>query len=376
MVNKLIETSKFYDYLITKGIDTFFGVPDSLLKDICAYITSHTPKEKHIITANEGNAVALAAGHYLSTGNPAMVYLQNSGIGNIVNPLISLADEDVYQIPIIFMIGWRGEPGTKDEPQHKKQGKITLELLEVLGVKTVILEDDYERVIDEAINYTKKTLKSLAIIVKKDTFSKVKLELPKNQFLISREEALEVIIEQIDTKSVIVSTTGKTSREVFEIRQKRGETHERDFLTVGSMGHTSQIALGIALSNKKDVYCIDGDGSMLMHLGGLAVSTSVIPKNFKYIVINNGAHESVGGQPTVALNLKTKKLFEGLGYSKVFEARSIEEIQQIFPKFKRKRKSALVVYVNQGSRDDLGRPTSIPIENKEALMKFLKRSRK
>lgn len=371
----MIETSKFYDYLVSKGVDTFFGVPDSLLKDICAYITSNAPKEKHIITANEGNAVALAAGHYLSTGKPALVYLQNSGLGNIVNPLLSLSDEDVYNIPVIFMIGWRGEPGVKDEPQHKKQGKITLELLETLGVKTILLEDDYEKVIDEAVLYTKKTNKSVAIIVKKDTFSKVKLVLPPQEFLISREEALEALLSQIDEKCVIVSTTGKTSREVFEIREKRGDNHDRDFLTVGSMGHTSQIALGIALSNKKTVYCIDGDGSMLMHLGGLAVSSNVAPKNFKYIIINNGAHESVGGQPTVALNLHTKKLFEGLGFSKVFEVKTINDINEVFPKFNRKKNSVLVIYVNQGSRDDLGRPTSTPVENKEALMKFLKKSK-
>lgn len=372
----MIDTKNFYDYLLKSGVDTFYGVPDSLLKDICAYITKNAPSEKHIITANEGNAVALACGHYLATGKPALVYLQNSGLGNIVNPLISLADEDVYNIPVLFMIGWRGEPGTKDEPQHKKQGKITLSTLETLGVKSIVIEDNFETAIDEAMLYMKKTLKSVALVIKKDTFSKVKLALPPDQFLMTREEALSAVMNQIDEKSVIVSTTGKTSREVFEIRQKAGQTHEKDFLTVGSMGHASSIALGIALANKKKVYCVDGDGAMLMHLGGLGVAAMNAPKNFKYIVINNGAHESVGGQPTIALALNNKKILEGLGFSKVYEAKSIQDVEEMFPKFNRKAKAAFVIYVNQGSRDDLGRPTTTPVENKEALMKFLRKTRK
>ncbi|OQA79262.1 MAG: hypothetical protein BWY30_00152 [Tenericutes bacterium ADurb.Bin239] len=372
----MIDTKAFYDYLSSKDIDTFFGVPDSLLKDICAYITQNAPSEKHIITANEGNAVALACGNYLATGKIAMVYLQNSGLGNIVNPLISLADEDVYNIPVLFMVGWRGEPGTHDEPQHKKQGKITLSTLETLGVKTFILEENYKPIVDEAVKYMKKTLKPAAIVVRKGTFSKVKLELPLDSFSMSREEALKAMMKHIDDKSVIVSTTGKTSREVFEIRVKNNDSHERDFLTVGSMGHTASIALGIALASKKRVFCIDGDGSMLMHLGGLGVAAVNAPKNFRYIVINNGAHESVGGQPTVAFSLNFKKILEGLGFSKVYEVKTLEDIEKDFPKFKRKNKAALVVYVNQGSRDDLGRPTTTPAQNKESLMKFLRRSRK
>ncbi|MFA5659971.1 MAG: phosphonopyruvate decarboxylase [Bacilli bacterium] len=372
----MIDTKSFYDYLLKSGVDAFYGVPDSLLKDICAYITKNAPSEKHIITANEGNAVALACGHYLATGKPALVYLQNSGLGNIVNPLISLADEDVYNIPVLFMIGWRGEPGTKDEPQHKKQGKITLSTLETLGVKTIVIDDNFESAIDEAMLFMKKTLKSVALVIKKDTFSKVKLALPRDQFLMTREEALGVVMNQIDEKSVIVSTTGKTSREVFEIRQKAGQTHEKDFLTVGSMGHASSIALGISLANRKKVYCVDGDGAMLMHLGGLGVAAMNAPKNFKYIVINNGAHESVGGQPTIALALNNKKILEGLGFSKVYEAKSIQDVKEMFPKFNRKAKAAFVIYVNQGSRDDLGRPTTTPVENKEALMKFLRKTRK
>lgn len=372
----MINTKEFYDYLIIKEITSFYGVPDSLLKDICAYITKETPQDKHIITANEGNAVALAAGHYLATGKPALVYLQNSGLGNIVNPLLSLTDEDVYKIPVLFLVGWRGEPGVKDEPQHKKQGKLTLPLLETLGVKALIVEEDYTKAIDEAISFMKKTSKSVALVIRKDTFSKVSSVKNINNYEMSRECALEAILGLTSNKDVIVSTTGKTSREVFEIREKEGNSHNQDFLTVGSMGHTGSIALGISLNNKKTVYCIDGDGSMLMHLGGQGVAIQNAPKNFKYIVINNGAHESVGGQPTIAFAINIKKVLEGLGFSKVYEAKNVEEISEVFSKFKRKAKSALIIYTKEGSRDNLGRPTSTPEENKEALMKFLKRTKK
>lgn len=368
----MIETKAFYDYLVKSGVDSFYGVPDSLLKDICACITTHSPKEKHIITANEGNAVALAAGYYLATGKPALVYLQNSGLGNTINPLMSLTDEDVYNIPLLLLIGWRGEPGVKDEPQHVKQGKVTIETLNALGIKYLILNDNHEEQLKEAIIYMKKTKKAVALIVRKDTFSKFKFVQPENKFEISREEALKVLLSEIEDKSLIISTTGKMSRELFELREKEGQSHKQDFLTVGSMGHTSSIALGVALNTKKTVYCIDGDGSMLMHLGSHAINAINAPRNFKYIVINNGAHESVGGQPTVALSLNFKSLFSGLGFSKVFEAKSVEEIKGVFPKFKRKQKSILVVYVNLKSRSDLGRPTSTPIENKEELMKFIK----
>lgn len=369
----MIETAKFYEYLAQNNLDTFFGVPDSLLKDFCAYITANTTSDKHILTANEGNAVALAAGHYLATGKPAVVYLQNSGLGNIVNPLISLADEEVYNIPLLFIVGWRGEPGVKDEPQHIKQGAITLSLLDNLGVKTIILTDNYQSAIDEAVAYLDETLKPVALVVRKDTFAKFTLPKVPAKYTITREAALEALLTIIEQESVIVSTTGKTSREVFEIRVKQGDSHERDFLTVGSMGHASSIALGISLATEKKVYCLDGDGAMLMHLGALGIVAHNAKENFKYVVINNGAHESVGGQPTIAFDLDNKAILKGLGFSKVFEATTITEINEAFPKFNETKKAALVLYVKQGSRDNLGRPTISPQENKKAFMKFLQK---
>ncbi|MDD3382096.1 MAG: phosphonopyruvate decarboxylase [Bacilli bacterium] len=371
----MIDTLEFYNYLISKKLDTFYGVPDSLLKDICACITKNSIKEKHIITANEGNAIGLAAGKYLATKIPAVVYLQNSGLGNTANPLISLADEDVYKIPMLLLVGWRGEPNTKDEPQHVKQGKITLEMLEVMGIKHIILTDDFKEQIDYAYNYMMETSKTIALIVKKNTFSKFSFEKNKNVFSLTREKALETILTKISKESLIVSTTGKTSREVFEIREKNSDSHERDFLTVGSMGHTSSIALGISLSTNKKVYCIDGDGSLLMHLGSLAITSKNAKSNYKYIVINNGAHESVGGQPTVAFDLDFKNIFVGLGFKHFFEVSSTEEINQKFDLFDSSELAVMVVNVKEGSRDDLGRPTTSPQENKKQLMEFISKSK-
>lgn len=367
----MIKTQEFYDYLIENKLDTFYGVPDSLLKDICAYITSKTSPEKHIITANEGNAVALAAGKYMATGIPAVVYLQNSGLGNTVNPLISLADEDVYSIPMLLMIGWRGEPGVHDEPQHVKQGKITLSMLDTMGIKYLVLTDNYKDEIQKAMKHMATEKKSFAIIIKKGTFSKFELAEDNNPYSITREEALDVLLKKIDKKSLIVSTTGKTSREVFELREFNKDTHERDFLTVGSMGHTASIALGISLSTSKKVYCIDGDGSMLMHLGGLGIAAKNARNNYKYIVINNGSHESVGGQPTIGFDLNLKALLAELGFLKVFEVSTIEQIKQVFEDFDQSNKSVLIINVKQGSRDNLGRPTSTPQENKEIFMNFI-----
>lgn len=237
----MISTEDFYQELLNNEIDTFYGVPDSLLKDICAYITVNTPKEKHIITANEGNAIALAAGKYIATGKPALVYMQNSGLGNAVNPLISLADEAVYKIPMLLMIGWRGEPGKKDEPQHIKQGSITRELLDTMGIKYIVLSDNYKDDLNHALDYMKKESKPIALLVRKGMFTDFSLVSSKIDYKLSREDALETIITSLDNSDIIVSTTGKTSREVFEIREKYHQNHENDFLTVGSMGHTSSI---------------------------------------------------------------------------------------------------------------------------------------
>lgn len=362
----MIDTVKFYEYLRDKGLDFFAGVPDSLLKNFCACVTDRA--ESNIITANEGNAVALAAGHYLSTKKPGVVYMQNSGIGNAVNPLLSLVDKEVYSIPMLLIVGWRGEPGTKDEPQHVKQGKVTKELFEAMGIQTLVLDEEFEQQIDFCIDYMKGEEQPIVLIVRKGTFSDYPLPKREEKYELMREKALEVILQQIDETDFVVSTTGKTSREVFEIRERNGQKHEHDFLTVGSMGHTASIALGMSLGTEKNVYCIDGDGSFLMHMGGMAVIPEVARDNFKYILIDNGAHESVGGQPTVGLKINVPEILKGCGFLKVYEAQNETEIAEAMSKMKGQKLAALVIYTKVGSREDLGRPTISPLENKKKMM--------
>ncbi len=364
----MIDTEAFYQSLLERRIDFFAGVPDSLLKEICACIQTKSPRERNIIAANEGNAIAMAAGYHLSTGAFGMVYMQNSGEGNAVNPLLSLVDRDVYQIPMLLLIGWRGEPGIHDEPQHVKQGKVTIPLLEAMGIRYMILGDDYAAQLDECVDYMKKEKQPIALVVHKGSFSKFSLAVEENGFPLSREEALDNILKSLEGDEFVVSTTGKTSREIFELREKYGQDHSHDFLTVGSMGHTSSIAFGVSVGSEKGVYCVDGDGSFIMHMGAFPVIADKAPDNFHYILINNGAHESVGGQPTVALKMDAEAILLASGFRKVLSAKSEDEIRAGVAYLRENPLSAMVVYCHQGSRADLGRPTKTPIENKEAFM--------
>ena len=368
----------FYNLLKEHGIDCFCGVPDSLLKNFCAYVTDNTDAKHHTITANEGNAIGLAAGHYLATNKPALVYMQNSGEGNCVNPLLSLVDEDVYNIPVLLVIGWRGEPGVHDEPQHVKQGKVTLSLLDTMCIKYSVLEDNNDKVtevLNTAFDYMNSTKKPYTLIVRKGLFADYKLQNQKvNNYTLSREEAISEVIKALPKSSVIVSTTGMISRELYELRVKNNQSHESDFLTVGSMGHASSIALGIALEkDNREVFCFDGDGAAIMHLGAMAVNASKDLKNFKHIIFNNYAHDSVGGQPTVSYNINYKDVALALGYKKAYTVSSKEELEQILPTFiQEKEMSLLEIKVKKGARKDLGRPKESPQVNKELFMDFLK----
>jgi phosphonopyruvate decarboxylase len=372
----MIDCKKFYDILIEKDIEFFTGVPDSLLKDFCAYITNNS--ENNIIVANEGNAIALATGYYLSTNKIGLVYMQNSGQGNSANPLISLADPEVYGIPLLLFIGWRGEPGEKDEPQHIKQGKITLDFLKTLGIPYQILPeniDEAKKSLDVAINSMKTRSAPYALVVRKGTFEKYELKDDiKTSYELSREDAIKLVVDKLDEKDIVVSTTGKISRELFEYREKLGQGHEKDFLTVGSMGHSSSIALGIALQKQDNkIYCFDGDGAVIMHMGALSIIGSEGPKNFKHIIFNNGAHDSVGGQPTVGFNIDFPLIAKSCGYKLTLKAETRDEVERMINLLKLEEGPCLLeIRVNKGSRDGLGRPTRTPKENKEDFMKFLK----
>lgn len=376
----MIEPKDFIELLHARGVSLFAGVPDSLLKDICAYIDDNLSPSQHIITANEGGAVAVAAGHHLATDTIPVVYMQNSGLGNTINPLMSLVDPAVYSIPMLLIIGWRGEPGVPDEPQHIKQGPVTPTILEVTNIAFSILPESVEEseiVLEEAFAYMRENNAPYALLVRSGTFAKYK-SVNKNVqdntvITITREDALATILESLPADTAFVGTTGKLSRELYELREKRSESHQCDFLTVGSMGHASQISLGIseALPNKQ-IVCLDGDGAALMHLGGLATIGTRKPSNLLHIIINNGVHESVGGQCVTCTDLDYVALANSVGYKNAYTIKNETELQEILSDIDLNSGPVLInCFVKSGSREDLGRPKTTPKENKEKFKQFL-----
>ena len=375
----MIEPAAFYDALRRNGFSFFTGVPDSLLKDICAYITDHVPATDHIINANEGSAVALAAGYHLATGEIPVVYLQNSGTGNAVNPLLSLADPAVYGIPMLLMIGWRGEPGVKDEPQHVTQGRIQERLLEALEIPYWVMGADSASALDSLVAEVEGSLRSHprphAMLVRKGTFSEYRRPAAERRLPLTRSTAIERVLDVLDPGAVVVSTTGMTSREVFAYRERNGQRHDQDFLTVGSMGHASQIALAIAQRHPgRQVWCLDGDGAVIMHMGSLAIIGSQGASNFRHVVVNNGAHDSVGGQPTAGLTIDIPAIARACGYRTVDTAASLEELTATLRALREATGPALLeVRVASDAHTDAGRPTTTPVENKAAFMRALQR---
>lgn len=373
----MVSPKDFFDALVDNGVNFFTGVPDSLLKDFCAYVTDNAPKENHIIAANEGASVALASGHTLATGKPALVYMQNSGLGNAVNPLLSLADKEVYSVPMLLMIGWRGEPGKKDEPQHVKQGRVMLKMLEAMEIPYVTIDatvSDLKGTLEKAVAGAVAHGGPYALVIAAGTFDKYALkDEAAPAHALKREDAIQAVLETIGEGDVVVSTTGMASREVFELRERKGQGHRNDFLTVGAMGHCSQIALGIALERReKDVYVLDGDGAVIMQMGSLAIIGTEAPANFKHVLINNGAHDSVGGQPTAGFRVDFGAMAKACGYAFALVAETPEQIREGVEALKRAKAPALLeIRVRKGARKDLGRPTTTPVENKKALMEFL-----
>ena len=368
------------DTCLKSGIDFFTGVPDSLLKGLCdeLYARFGTRSDTHVVAHNEGGAVALCAGHYLSVRRPGLCYMQNSGLGNAVNPLASLMDPEVYAIPCMLVIGWRGEPGVKDEPQHIKQGQVTLGQLDLLGIPYRILSQETSEqdfISDfEALSAEMEHGKTVAFVVRKGALQSSSSPVYGNQYSMTREKAAEIILSASSANDIFVSTTGKLSREVFELRESRGEDHSRDFLTVGSMGHAGMIALRIASEKEnRRVWCLDGDGACLMHLGALPVIASRLPANLVHIVINNGAHETVGGMPVCCGALDIPGIASAAGYPLVRSADSEESLKSVLSECLSSGQGPVLIEVKCacGSRKDLGRPTTTPIQNRDAFMDHL-----
>ena len=366
------------NFLSKLGGDFYTGVPDSLLKSLINYLmkTYGIDPKHHVIAANEGNCVALAAGYYLATGKVPIVYMQNSGEGNVVNPVCSLTNDKVYAIPTIFIVGWRGEPGVHDEPQHVFQGEITLKLLEDLDIKyTVVSKETKENEVEEKMKEFSEILKkgkSVAFVIRKGALKYDGKVEYKNKYQMKREEIIEHILDAAKDDP-IVSTTGKASREVFEIRERKKEGHSKDFLTVGSMGHSSTIALGIAYQKPNTkIWCIDGDGAALMHMGAMGIIGATAPKNYVHVLINNGSHESVGGMPTVALDMDFVMIAKACGDKNAVSVDNFEDLDKVLLEAKKRDELSFVeVKCSIGARSDLGRPTTTPKENKDGFMNYL-----
>jgi phosphonopyruvate decarboxylase len=376
MRSKMINCGEFFKLLQNEGVSFYTGVPDSLLKSFSSYLLDHCEPSQHVIAANEGGAVALAAGHYLATGRTALAYMQNSGEGNAVNPLVSLMDPEVYGIPILLLIGWRGEPGTEDEPQHIKQGKITTTLLDAIGIRYEVIPRSMDQAglaLDRAVSCMSQSSSPFALIVRKETFEPYESKPPESEAQLSREEAIGLVVDELKERDIVIASTGKIGRELFELRESQGSSHEKDFLTVGSMGHASQIALGIALQKKgRRVYCLDGDGAFIMHMGATAIIGALGLPNLYHIVLNNGRHDSVGGQPTAGLAIHIPQIAKACGYRLALTASSIEEVQKNFRVLSQSGgPSLLEIRIKPGARKNLGRPTTTPHHNKEQFMDFL-----
>ncbi|EAS05095.1 phosphonopyruvate decarboxylase (macronuclear) [Tetrahymena thermophila SB210] len=377
LTRDFLDPKDFYQCLQKNGVHFFTGVPDSLLKDFCAYVSDHADPKNHIITANEGSAVALATGYHLATGKVPMVYLQNSGLGNIVNPIMSLAHRQVYGIPMILLIGWRGEPGKKDEPQHLVQGKTMNGLITEMGIQFEVLPDFIEgatEAVESAVQSAKKRKSPFALVVKRQCFTNYKLKNSvTNPYPLNREQALNAIIPMLGSHDVIVGSTGFLSRELYEIRDQNGQGHERDFLTVGSMGHAASIALGIAnQKSSRNVWCFDGDGGLIMHLGSMTTVGQTKPNNYRHVLFNNEAHDSVGAQPTAAKYVDFCKLALASGYKVAYQATTEEEIKEKLKLVQSAEGPAfLEVKIKPGARKNLGRPKTSTYENKEQFMDFL-----
>lgn len=361
------------------GADFYTGVPDSQLKSLCNYLMDKygIDSKHHVIAANEGNCVALAAGYHLATGKTPVVYMQNSGEGNVVNPVASLLNNKVYAIPMIFVIGWRGEPGVHDEPQHIFQGEITIKLLEVLGIESFVIDgntaEEELAVVMDKFNVLLAEGKNVAFVVRKNALVYDKSVKYKNENSMMREEIIKHIV-RVSEADPIISTTGKASRELFETRVANGQSNQYDFLTVGSMGHSSSIALGVAFNKEdKKIWCIDGDGAALMHMGAMALVGANKPSNLVHILINNGAHETVGGMPTVAEAIDWVGLAKSLNYP---YAKSVDTFEDLDTELKYAKESKELCFIEVkcaiGARKDLGRPTTTSLENKIAFMEYIK----
>lgn len=376
----MIDQNEFQKCLKDEGVEFITGVPDTLLNEFCLSVQQNWSQNKHVIAANEGNAVALAAGYHLSNGSVPLVYMQNSGMGNTLNPLLSLTNKEVYSIPMILLIGWRGDPTVSDHAQHKKQGELTPVLLDDLDIPYKILEDDEKQPFEAtkwAIQQAKKIKTPVALIAKKGVLEKgEKEDLSKlnSENPMYREDVIEHLLEHLPEDTIFVASTGRATRELYYLRKSRGESHGNDFLNIGAMGHTSSIAVGIALSQtERLVVCLDGDAAAIMHMGAFAIHGKLKLPNFLHVVMNNGVHESVGGQPSVGFDINLTQIARYSGYETIQNPvkSGLELTSSVDQLLKRGKPSFVEVHIRKGMRSKLPPLEIIPQDLKNEFLNDL-----
>ena len=373
----MINPDKYITNLTEHGINFFTGVPDSLLKQICACISHKMSPNNHIIAANEGAAIGLGIGHHLGSNTIPFIYLQNSGLGNTVNPILSLSSPEVYGIPMLIMVGWRGEPDVKDEPQHVHQGRVMIDLFDSMDIPYFVLDKNEETAIqqtNEAINLAKEKATPVFLAVQKNTFEDFQTDNQNHELGLSREDAIKIAAQNTPNDAVIVATTGMASRELFEYRADTNQEHNRDFLTVGGMGHASQIALGLSIAQpSRSTYCFDGDGAAIMHMGSMAIIGQSQAIKLMHVVFNNAAHDSVGGQPTVGMDIDFCSIANACGYITSKTVNTEHDLKDVLiARQSQDGPHFIEVLVRKGNRDSIGRPTRSPLENKNDIMNFIK----
>lgn len=366
----MLNPKDFFEILnIENGYEYFCGVPDSTLKSFCSFVDDHA--KDHLICANEGSAIGNAIGYHLATNKVPVIYMQNSGFGNAINPILSMASKEIYQIPMLIIIGWRGEPGLKDEPQHIHQGKVLLPSLDSMELDYDILPTKYEstqKLITDITSKIKSKKRPYFLVVKKGTFDNYESKQSKSLNTLNRIEVIKEITQTFRSEKFI-SSTGYISRELFQIREETNTDHSLDFLTIGAMGHASQIAYSYAKHSKKRTICLDGDGSFLMHMGGATAIKSRPHTNIIHIVLNNGAHLSVGGQPTIAEKLSLDKIASECGFEHTYSVSSQSELTKTLTKIKDKTGPIFIdIKVNKEIKKDLMRPNLSPLEMKNLFM--------
>ena len=366
----MIKVNSLINLFKRNKTDFFTGVPDSVLKELSYYLQNKS-KKNHVIASNEGSAISLGIGHYLSTKKVPCIYMQNSGLSNALNPLISIAHEKVYSIPLILVIGWRGSPNIKDEPQHNVKGQITQSILRLLNIKYTIIRSDTDlKKFEKQIKVGKKKSSIVACLIEQGTFEKIERKKKKNDFYkLDKTLFLKTLLETLEKDTKVISSTGYNSRELIYLRDKYKIKDSRDFYMVGGMGHTVSVALGYSLSSKKKTLCIDGDGSLLMHLGSIKTAGTFADKNFKYILLNNNSHDSVGGQNTYANDIDFKNLSKSLGFKRFYSITNDKNLKKNIKIFlKDDSLSFLEVKVSNNKIKKLPRPTDL-IKIKKLFMK-------